>query len=58
MENLKSFQVKELTQVELFDVEGGFWIGPPPKWVIHLANEVDQAVGSFIRGVEEGSKLF
>jgi hypothetical protein len=57
MENSKSFEVKELTQFEQLEVEGGFWIGPPPQWVIDLAVEIDKAVDAYMKGLKAGSEL-
>ncbi len=57
MENFKTFEVKELTHFEQLKVEGGFWIGPPPQWVVNLAVEVGEAVDAYIKGFKAGSAL-
>ena len=58
MVNLELTGVKELTQENLLNYEGGFWIGPTPQWVIDAAIAAGEAVDAFIEGVKAGTELF
>ena len=58
MKNFELLEVQELAKDELLNLEGGFWIGPPPQWVIDAAMEVGQAVDAFVEGVKAGTEIF
>jgi hypothetical protein len=57
MENLKDYGVMEMTLIDQNKTDGGFWIGPPPQWVIDAAIAIEKAVDAYVKGFKSGSEI-
>ncbi|MDC6351578.1 hypothetical protein PP178_08420 [Zeaxanthinibacter sp. PT1] len=49
-------ELKNLSMEEQCMINGGFWVGPPPKWAIDVGIAIGQSAKLFIEGFKEGSR--